>query len=125
MTTATDVIVFTEEMAEQFIEELGLSHPDVYRLVRYVWLVQKYPLSTSEDYYRDNLWKWISDEQEVFYGDHESAYAFAKHYHENYRGSCIPYDVVVNWEETWDTYLRHDFTAEDHGRGVYVWADVY
>jgi hypothetical protein len=122
----TTIKVLTEELAEEIMEEEGLTHPDIERLVRYVWLVQSYPLaSNGEDYYRENLAKWIRDEQECFYGEHESTAEFARFFYENYQETTIPSGVVVDWERTWGSDLRHDFTHEDNGSGVWVWADIY
>ena len=123
----TELVVLTEELAEQIMEDEALDHPDIERLVRYVWLVQSYPLARNgADYYRENLAKWIRDEQECFFGEHESQAEFARYYYENYETEWrCPEWVVVDWEATWNSYLRHSFTTEDNGRCVFVWADIY
>lgn len=123
----TKELVFTEELAEQLLEEEGLEHPDTERLVRYVWLVQSYPLHRqSEDYYRENLAKWVSDEQEAFYGEFLTPGEFAEFFYQNYETEWrAPEWVVVDWDATWNANLRHDFTTDYNGRGFYFWADIY
>jgi len=121
-----ELVVLTEELAEQIMEEEGLTHPDIYRLVRYVWLVQSFLSRNGADYYRENLAKWISDEQESFYGEHESQAEFARYYYEIFETEWrCPEWVVIDWEATWNSYLRHDFTTEDNGRTLWVWSDIY
>jgi hypothetical protein len=123
----TAIRALTEELAEEIMEEEGLAHPDIERLVRYVWLVQSYPLaSNGEEYYRENLAEWIRDEEEHYFGEHESTAEFARYYYENFETEWrSPEWVVVDWGATWETSLRHDFTAEDNGRTLWVWSDIY
>lgn len=121
--------VIWEEDLEKVAEELGLEHEDFTRLQRYVSLVRSYPADDSDnsDYIRENLEKWIQNEAEVYYGEHESPAEFARFYFENYdtESTIQPY-LVVDWEATWERNLRHDFyfeyTADNLG---YVWADIY
>jgi hypothetical protein len=126
MTTET-ILVLTEELAEKLLEELGLDHPDTGRLVNYVWLVQSYPLaSKGEDYYRDNLAKWVEDEQGAYFGEHDSESDFCQHYLENYCEYSLPDWVVIDYATTWSGNLRHDFiTDNSYSGGVWVWAVTY
>jgi hypothetical protein len=88
--------------------------------------VQSYPLGKNGvEYYRENLKKWADNEQETYYGEHESIEEFTRHYIENYTEAEIPSWICVDYERTWGANLRHDFTAEDNGHGVWIWADVY
>lgn len=123
----TKELVFTEELAEQLLEEEGLEHPDTERLMRYVWLVQKYPLHTQRgDYYRENLWKWVRDEQEAFVGEFVTPAEFAEFWYENYETEWrAPEWVVIDWEATWVSNLSYDFHAEYNGRGFYFWSNIY
>lgn len=121
-----EMVIFTEELAEQLLEEEGVSVPDVERFVRYVWLVQSYPLDQNGiEYYRENLRKWADNEEESYYGEHESVEEFTRHYIESYAEAEIHPWICIDYERTWDASLRHTFTAEDNGRGVWIWADVY
>ena len=122
----SEMVIMTEELAEQLLEQQGLSVEDVERFVRYVWLVQSYPLGRNGlDYYRENLAKWVENEQESYYGEHESKEAFCEFYLENYCQHSLPNWVVIDYAKTWYANLRHDFTTEDNGRGVWVWSDIY
>lgn len=123
----TDVI-WTEDL-ETVAEELGLEHENWDRLQSYVSLVRSYPLAEGDthDYIRENLEKWIEWETESFYGEHESPAGFAQFYFENYdTESTIQTYLVIDWEETWNRNLRHDFHFEyTAGNAGYVWAEVY
>lgn len=114
-------ILETQEL-EQLAEELGLSHPDYYRLEIYISLVRSYPIKENqENYYRENLAKWIEWEQESYFGQFDSVEEFTRHHIENYVDLRAPNWVVIDYAETWRRNLRHDFT-EDRG---FVWSDIY
>lgn len=118
-----EITIYDPKQLESLAEELGLEHPDYERLEIYISLVRSYPLADKgDDYYRDNLAKWISDEQESYYGEYESPADFAREFYENYwTEGRLPDWLVVDWEATWSHNLRHDFT-EDRG---HYWADIY
>lgn len=121
--------VIWEEDLERVAEELGLEHENWGRLQSYVSLVRSYPADDSDpsEYIRENLEKWIQDEQEAFYGEHESHAEFARFYFENYdtESTIQPY-LVIDWDKTWDSNLRHDFHFEYIADNLgYVWADIY
>lgn len=121
-------VIWREDL-EAVAEELGLEHEDFDRLESYVSLVRSYPLTEGDthDYIREHLEKWIQDEGEHYYGEHESPGAFAKFYFENYdTESSIATYLVVDWEETWDRSLCHDFHFErTHDNLGYVWSEIY
>lgn len=121
-----EMLVMTDELCEELLEELDLTHDNVERLVRYIWLVQGYPLGKNGlDYYRDNLAKWVTDEGESYFGEHENEAEFTRYYIENYCEMNLPDWVVIDYEVTWKSALRHDFTTEDNGRNIWVWSDIY
>lgn len=121
-----EMVIFTDELAEQLLEEKGLEVADLERFVRYVWLVQIYPpVKEWLEYYRDNLAKWVEDEEQSYYGQHENTAEFTRYYLDDCVEHKTPDWVVIDYEATWNENLRHDFTAEDNGRGVWVWADIY
>lgn len=121
-----NMLVMTDELCEELLEELDLTHDNVERLVRYVWLVQSYPLASNGlDYYRDNLAKWVSDEAECYFGEHENEEEFTRYYIENYVTLPSPDWIVIDYEATWQRNLRYDFTTEDNGNGIWVWSDIY
>lgn len=117
-----EITIYDPEQLESLAEELGLQHPDYERLEIYISLVRSYPLADKgEDYYRDNLAKWISDEQESYYGEHDSDADFARYLIEGFSEFACPNWVVIDYAETWRRNLRHDYT-EDRG---HYWADIY
>lgn len=115
---------FAEEL-EAIATELELDTTDVDfdRLEAYISLVFSYVADQDpKQKIREDLPKLIEWERESFYGEHESPEAFARFYYENYdTENRIPSYAVVDWQATWDSNLRHDFTYD---RG-YVWAEVY
>lgn len=120
--------VIWEEDLERVAEELGLEHENWGRLQSYVSLVRSYPADDSDpsEYIRENLEKWIEDEAEVYYGEHESPADFARYYYDNYGEYTIPDWIVVDWDKSWDKNLRHDFHFEYIADNLgYVWADIY
>lgn len=122
----SEMLVMTDELCEQLLDEQGLSHPNIERLVRYIWLVQSYPLDRNGlDYYKERLAKWVTDEEESYYGEHESEEEFTRYYLDNYCELDFPNWVVIDYATTWGANLRHDFTTEDNGSGIWVWADIY
>lgn len=121
-------VIWAEDLTK-VAEELELEHEDFDRLQYYVSLVRSYPMGDGDntDYIRENLAKWIDNEQESYYGTHESPADFAQFYFENYdTESTVKSYLVVDWEATWDRNLCYDFhfeyTAENAG---YVWAEIY
>lgn len=128
-TQLSNLVIFTDELAEQLLEEEGLSHPDIERLVRYVWLVQSYPYNQPKDsqikYYREKLSGWVHAEEESYHGEHEDYEEFARYYLDNFMTIGIPSWVVIDYGRTWEANLRHDFTAEDNGHGIWVWSNIY
>lgn len=121
-------VIWTEDL-EAVAEELGLEHENWDRLQSYVSLVRSYPLADGDthDYIRENLEKWIANEEDTFYGEHESPAKFAEFYFENYdtESTISPY-LVVDWQQTWERNLRHDFYFESIAENLgYVWAEVY
>lgn len=126
MTNATETYVLDIDQLDTLLQEEGLQHPDSYRLLRYIWLVASGMYYKTEQDYQDNLWKWVSDEQEVYYGKHESPADFVRYYLENYCEISKPDWLVIDCQATWDTALRHDFYYEETAPNLgYVWADIY
>ena len=126
MTNITDIYVLDNDALDILLEDESLEHPDSYRLLRYIWLVQYYPANTNPEYYRDNLKKWVDDEQEAFYGEHESPEAFTRYYIENYCEQPLHNWIAVDYEATWESALRHDFHYEEIATHLgYVWAEIY
>lgn len=123
----TDVIF--EENLETLAEELGLEHEDYERLASYVSLVRTYPIPDGDtsDYVRENLTKWIEQEQEAYFGTFNTPEDFTRDYIENYVEYNTPNWVVIDYEQTWNSNLRHDFHFEAFGYGDsgYVWSEIY
>ena len=67
---------------------------------------------------------YIEDCDEKYRGVYASTAEFAEElYSEMYN---IPSEIVVDWESTWDTSLRYDYTACETGyRQVYVFSDYW
>lgn len=66
---------------------------------------------------------YIEDCDERYRGCYESAADFAEEFITDCYGD-VPSIVVVDWEATWDSALRYDFTACEVGyRNVYIFAD--
>jgi antirestriction protein len=65
---------------------------------------------------------YIEDCDEKYRGEYESTADFAEEfYSETYD---VPAALVVDWEATWDTSLRYDYTACEKGyRSVYIFSD--
>ena len=127
MANTINAYVLTEDELSALLQDQGLEHPSEDRLLSYIWLVQTYPLNHSLKYYEDNLKKWVSDEQDSYYGEHESPADFVRYYIENY---CelpnIPNWLVIDYQHTWDSALRHDFHFEEVATNLgYVWAEIY
>jgi len=118
-----ELTIYSPEELETLAEEMNLFHPDCYRLALFISLVRAYPLATNgAEYYRENLAKWIEQEQESYFGEYETPAHFAQEYYENYwTDGRLPNWLVVDWHATWSHNLRHDFT-EDLG---HYWADIY
>ncbi len=57
---------------------------------------------------------YIEDCDERYQGFFDNEAEFAEHYH-NEMGDYVPDGIVVDWEATWETNLRYDFTACDDG----------
>ena len=51
---------------------------------------------------------------ERYQGFYDDEAEFAEYYH-NEMGNYVPDGIVVDWEETWEQYLRYDFTACNDG----------
>ena len=117
----TIVDVAWEEDLERIAEEQGLEHPDYERLQDYVSIVRRYPIVDGEQEVRDNLWKWIRDEQECFYGYHDSEEEFAEFFLDNYETEAeIPMYVVIDYTATWKKLSNTFYFSSG-----YVWADIY
>ena len=52
----------------------------------------------------------IEDCDERYRGFYDDEAEFAEYFH-NEMGNYVPDGIVVDWEATWDTSLRYDFTA--------------
>ena len=65
---------------------------------------------------------YIQDCDEKYRGEYESTADFAEEF---YSEMCdVPTALVVDWEATWDTSLRYDYTACEKGyRSVYIFSD--
>ncbi len=57
---------------------------------------------------------YIEDCDERYQGFYHNEAEFAEHFH-NEMGNYVPDGIVVDWEATWETNLRYDFTACDDG----------
>ena len=53
---------------------------------------------------------YIEDCDERYQGHFDNEAEFAEYYH-NEMGNYVPEGIVVDWEATWDTSLRYDYTA--------------
>lgn len=117
------IIIKNGEEIQELAEELGIEHEDFERLAEYVTLVGNYTGDDEDAILRDNLEKWAEWEQESYYGTHATPAEFAKFYAENYADwDTIPNWVAVDWQQTWEGNLRHDFYFAEQG---YVWAEIY
>lgn len=57
---------------------------------------------------------YIEDCDERYQGCFDDEADFAEHYH-NEMGNYVPDGIVVDWEATWETNLRYDFTSCNDG----------
>lgn len=114
-------IIKEPEYLAELAEELGVEHEDFYRLAEFISLM--WVEDDSDQTLRDNLAKWAENEQDAYYGQHDSTADFAEFFYENYdTETVLPNYIVVDWEATWERNLRHDFYFNDSG---YVWAEIY
>lgn len=66
---------------------------------------------------------YIEDCDERYRGCYESAADFAEEFVTDCYGE-VPSIVVVDWEATWESSLRYDYTACEAGyRNVYIFSD--
>ena len=56
----------------------------------------------------------IEDCDERYQGHFDNEAEFAEYYN-NEMGNYVPDGIVVDWEATWEQYLRYDFTACNDG----------
>lgn len=116
----------TADELAPIVEELGLDVEDLERLSIYVGLMAYTTDGESEEsrlgYLRGNLAKWAEWEQETYYGQHDSPADFTRYYLENYTELETPNWVKIDYQDTWDRNLRHDFYFDESG---HVWAEVY
>jgi hypothetical protein len=116
----------TAEELEPIVLELELDVESLERLAIYSGLMAYTTDSESEEarlgYLRDNLPKWAEWEQETYYGQHDTPADFTRHYLENYAETDFPSWVKIDYNDTWDCNLRHDFHFDQSG---HVWAEVY
>jgi len=65
---------------------------------------------------------YIQDCDEKYRGEYESTADFAEEFYSEMYD--VPAALVVDWEATWDTSLRYDYTACEKGyRSVYIFSD--
>ena len=57
----------------------------------------------------DNDLEGFSDS---YYGEYDSEKDFAEQFYDDL-GETVPYGLVIDWEATWDCYLRGDFYYEN------------
>ena len=116
----------TAEELEPIVEELGLQVEDLERLTIFTGLMAYTTDGESEEarlgYLRDNLTRWAEWEQETYYGQHDTPADFTRYYLENYAETDFPSWVTIDYNDTWDCNLRHDFHFDQSG---HVWAEVY
>ena len=66
----------------------------------------------------------IEDCDERYRGVYESTADFAEELYSEMHN--IPSEIVVDWEATWDTSLRYDYTACEKGyRQVHIFSDYW
>jgi hypothetical protein len=63
---------------------------------------------------------YIEDCDERYQGCYHSVADFAEEFYDQL-GYNIPDGIVVDWEATWDTTLRYDFTACNDGTTYRAW----
>ena len=69
---------------------------------------------------------YITDCDERYQGFYHSVAEFAEQWYTEVSGVCIPDEVVVDWEATWERNLRYDFTECNDGstyRPIHIFAD--
>ena len=65
---------------------------------------------------------YIENCDEKYRGEYESTADFAEEFYSEMYD--VPAALVVDWEATWDTSLRYDYTACEKGyRSVYIFSD--
>lgn len=50
--------------------------------------------------------------RDSYYGEYDSEEDFAEQFYDDL-GETVPYGLVIDWEATWNCYLRGDFYYED------------
>jgi hypothetical protein len=68
---------------------------------------------------------YIENCDERYQGCYDDEAEFAEYYH-NEMGNYIPDGIVVDWEATWETNLRYDFTSCNDGtsyRSCHIFRD--
>lgn len=100
---------------DEFIEDHGLKNIGFYD--SYADAVNDYPADVVESFIQDYGISCISHFSEAYQGTYSSEAEFAEEYVEQL-GEISPY-VVIDWQATWDQYLRHDFSYDEETGAVF------
>jgi hypothetical protein len=66
---------------------------------------------------------YVEDCDDRYRGHHSSTADFAEEFYNDVYGE-VPSFLVVDWEATWESSMRYDYTAcEDGYRSVYIFSD--
>lgn len=114
--------VLWPEDLELLAKDMNLEHPDYDRLSTYVSIVRTYNQEDQESYARENLAKWIMEEEECYNGAHESVEEFVRWWLSDMAQTNIPNYVAIDYWQTWIDGFD-DFHYED-GAG-HVWSGIY
>ena len=98
----------------QFIDEY--SEEDFYHYYEdYVTAGEAIGYDAVDAYVTDCGFSEVDTCQERYMGHYQNAADFAEEYYTSILCESIPTMIVVDWEATWDTALRYDFTEVNDG----------
>ena len=137
--TVTLTDSYTEFLAEATVEKIEELKDELYDLEAMLTFIDEYNetafMNNYEEYVRcgeaigyeavdaladENGIDYIEDCDERYQGCYHSVADFAEEFYDQL-GYNIPGGIVVDWEATWDTSLRYDFTACNDGTTYRAW----
>lgn len=104
------------EFYTALIEAKGLNIPqvqdteDVEENELYNELIQQFPEEAVDVFVEMYSMEDLEYFRDAYYGEYDSEEQFAESYYEDYE---IPFGIVVDWDSTWNCYLRHSFIFEN------------
>jgi antirestriction protein len=143
--TVTLTDSYTEFLTEETVEKIEELKDELYDLEAMLTFIDEYNEKDFINYYEEYVrvgeiigyeavdaligemgcMSDIEDCEERYMGCYHSVADFAEEFYAE-MGHIIPDGIVVDWEATWDTSLRYDFTSCNDGttyRACHVFRD--